>query len=304
MPRRTKADSEVAHPFVKWAGGKAQLLDELLAQVPEKLGTYHEPFVGGGALFFRLKSLGRIKKARLSDANPDLMTAYRALRDFPDAVIEELERVQGQTSEAEYYAMRAQDPDGMTAPQRTARFIYLNRMGFNGLYRVNSKGRFNVPYGRYKDPKILDRENLRMVSLALQGISVDQASFGGVLKAAKAGDFVYFDPPYLPVSRTANFTAYSKSGFGDAEQRQLATVAAALADQGVEVLLSNSDTPFARELYEGHGFEVSRVEAVRAINSKATGRGAVGELLVRAHARGPSPREGASDGQLSIDFGK
>ena len=304
MGRRKKIDSDVAHPFVKWAGGKTQLLDELATRVPEKFGTYHEPFVGGGALFFRLKAAGRIKKARLADANPDLMIAYKALRDAPEAVIEELTRLSSKTSQDDFYAMRAEDPDKMTAAQRTARFIYLNRTGFNGLYRVNSKGLFNVPYGRYEDPKILDRENLLNVSRALQGVKLEQTSFGTVLKQAKKGDFVYFDPPYQPLSKTAHFTAYSRAGFGEVEQRQLAQVVEELAKKGVEVLLSNSDSAFAAKLYEGKGFEVSRVSAIRAINSKATGRGAIKELLVQAHARPPVAR-GASEAskrQLSIDF--
>ena len=305
MTGRKTVNATDATPFVKWAGGKAQLLEEILARLPEKLRTYHEPFVGGGAVFFRLKALGRVKKAVLSDANGDLMTAYTALRDAPEAVLTELEALSTRTSEKDFYEIRAQDPDGMTSAQKTARLIYLNKTGFNGLYRVNSKGRFNVPYGRYAKPKVVDRENLLRVHKALQGVKIEQSPFTAVLKRAKAVDFVYFDPPYQPTSKSSSFTAYAKGGFGEVDQRHLAQVVEELARKGVEVLLSNSDTPLARELYEGKGYEVDRVSAKRNINSKGTGRGAVNELLVRVHPRAASPAKAkskASARQLPIAF--
>jgi len=259
--------------------------------------------VGGGAVFFHLLELGRIKKAVLSDSNADLITAYQALRDNPDAVIAELELLVPRISSADYYAVRAQDPGTMTAAQRTARLVYLNKTGFNGLYRVNSKGLFNVPFGKNAKPAILDRENLLAVSKALKGVQLEHGSFGGVLKRAKPGDFVYFDPPYEPTSKTAHFTGYAKGGFGEAEQRQLARVVEELARKGVEVLLSNSDRPLACELYEQPGYEVTRVDARRAINSKGTGRGAVKELLVRVRSKAEiSPAERSSPTQLSIAF--
>lgn len=300
--KTAKAD-KAAKPFLKWAGGKAQLLEAILPLVPESFGTYHEPFVGGGAVFFRLRALGRVKKAVLSDANSELVDAYRALRDDPGAVVAELELLTGRTSEEDFYAIRAQDPDAMTVAQRTARLIYLNKVGFNGLYRVNSKGRFNVPYGRNAKPNILDRENLSAVSRALKGVQIEHGSFGGVLKRVRPGDFVYFDPPYEPTSKSASFTAYAKGGFGEAEQRQLAQVVEALSRAGVEVLLSNSDRPLARTLYERPGYEVTRVDARRAINSVGGGRGAVKELLVRVRARPESPREkDRGPSQLAIAF--
>ena len=299
--RKTKNATD-AYPFVKWAGGKTQLLEEILARLPEKIGTYHEPFVGGGAVFFRLKALGRIKKAVLSDANVDLVTSYLALRDAPEAVLTELEVLAGRTSEEDFYEIRAQDPDGMTAAQRTARLIYLNKTGFNGLYRVNRKGLFNVPYGRYPNPKIVDRENLLRVHKALAGARLEQTGFVAVLKRARPGDFVYFDPPYQPVSKTSSFTAYAKGGFGEVEQRHLAGVVEELSRKGVDVLLSNSDTALARELYEGKGYEVDRVSARRAINSKGGGRGAVQELLVRARPRPRQARVAPCASQLPIAF--
>ncbi|MBI5545234.1 MAG: DNA adenine methylase [Deltaproteobacteria bacterium] len=299
---RPRKDSQEARPFVKWAGGKAQLLEELLARLPERLGTYHEPFVGGGALFFRLRALGKAKKACLADANPELMAAYQSLRDSPEAVISELELLVGKTRKEDFYEIRAQSPDAMTAAQRTARLIYLNKMGFNGLYRVNRKGLFNVPFGQNDKAKILDAENLWAVHRALQGVRLELGSFHTVLKRAKAGDFVYFDPPYQPLSKSSSFTAYAKGGFGEAEQRHLARVVEELARRGVEVLLSNSASPLASALYEREGYEVARIDARRAINSKATGRGAIKELLVRVHARPPSERRPVKERQLSIDF--
>ena len=304
MTRRAKSDTGAA-PFLKWAGGKAQLLGEILERLPERIsGTYHEPFVGGGAVFFRLKALGKIKRAVLSDVNRDLMTAYQMLRDAPEAVLAELEALAGRTSEADFYELRAQDPDAMTAAQRTARLIYLNKTGFNGLYRVNSKGHFNVPYGRYAKPKILDRENLLRVHQALVGAGLEQGSFTAVLERAKAGDLVYFDPPYQPVSKTASFTAYAKGGFAGEDQELLASVVRELSHQGVEVLVSNSDTPLIRRLYAQEGWRVDQVKAVRAINSKGSGRGAVDELLIRvpARRRRKAAASRAPASQLSIAF--
>lgn len=302
---RRAADATEAYPFVKWAGGKTQLLEAILARMPERVaGTYHEPFVGGGAVFFKLRALKRVKKAWLSDANVDLMNAYQTIQEAPEALLAELEALAGRNTEKDFYEIRALDPDAMTGPERAARLIYLNKTGFNGLYRVNSKGRFNVPFGRYADPKIADRENICRVHKALANTRLEACGFKEVLKRAKPGDFVYFDPPYQPLSKTSSFTAYSKGGFGEVEQRHLAQVVEELSRKGVDVLLSNSDSPLARELYEGReGYGVERVDARRAINSKASGRGAIKELLVRVlpkAAKSPRARKPAS--QLPIAF--
>ncbi|HEY3452106.1 MAG TPA: DNA adenine methylase [Myxococcales bacterium] len=301
--RKTKNATE-AYPFVKWAGGKTQLLEAILARMPEKIaGTYHEPFLGGGAVFFKLKALKRVKKAFLSDANVDLMKAYEALRDMPEVLLAELEALAARNNSKDYYEIRAQDPDGMTNAQKAARLIYLNKTGFNGLYRVNSKGGFNVPFGDNPAAKIADRENLLRVHKALANTKLEASPFKAVLKRAKRGDFVYFDPPYQPVSKTSSFTAYAKGGFGEVEQRHLAQVVEELSRKGVDVLLSNSDTPLACELYEGKGYEVERVDARRAINSKASGRGAIKELLVRVQPKAAGKaRVRVSASQLSIAF--
>jgi DNA adenine methylase len=303
--RPTKNFDGIARPFVKWAGGKSQLLEELVSRLPEQFGTYHEPFVGGGALFFRLKELGRIRRARLSDVNPELMNAWKAIKETPHDVVAALERMSGRLGEEEYYRVRASDPAELIPAERAARVLYLNKTCFNGLYRENSKGKFNVPFGRYARPRVLDKPNLLAVSQSLQRVSLQTESFVRVYKHAKPGDLVYFDPPYHPLSKTSNFTSYARCGFGEPEQRVLAQLFAELAARGVWVLLSNSVCPLTEELYEGKGFEVWRIHASRKINSRVEGRGRIPELLVRAG--GPEyaakyqgkPR---SDAQLAIDF--
>jgi DNA adenine methylase len=288
MPR-VAADG-AASPFLKWAGGKGQLLPELLARVPPKLGTYHEPFLGSGAFFFALRAAGRLKRARLCDANEELINAFCAVRDDVEAVIGHLRR---HTADAEhFYEVRALDPANLSPSERAARLIYLNRTCFNGLYRVNTRGRFNVPYGRYQNPRICDPPRLEAASAALRGVELVCEPFGDALTRAKRGDFVYLDPPYVPVSKSASFTAYSAGGFGPVEQKRLARDAMALAERGVHVLLSNADVPVVHDLYADCLRE--RVQAARAINSKGDRRGKVSELLIRPRVLGrSSARQGA-----------
>jgi DNA adenine methylase len=271
---------DAARPFLKWAGGKGQLLWELLACVAAagEFGRYHEPFVGGGALFFGLVgSLSSRRKACLSDNNRNLIDCYLGLQKNVEGVIELLKAHKARHGEDYFYEVRSAAP--ATLEERAARVIYLNRTCFNGLYRENSRGGFNVPFGRYKNPTICDAENLRACAKALKRAVVEQRPFEAVLKRARAGDFVYFDPPYVPVSATSNFTSYDKGGFGEDSQRRLAEVFAELAQRGVKVLLSNSETPLVRELYRG--FEIETVYATRRVNSRADRRGKVPEVLVR-----------------------
>jgi DNA adenine methylase len=267
-------------PFLKWAGGKGQLLQHLLECV-ERADTfrrYHEPFVGGGALFFELSRTGRLpKQAFLSDTNGPLIETYLAVRDCVEDVIKLLKEHKARHGEEYFYEVRARVPD--TLPERAARIIYLNRTCFNGLYRENSKGEFNVPFGRYVDPPICDEENLRAASIALGKAQIEQQPFETVLDRAKPGDFIYFDPPYHPASRTSYFTSYDRNGFGEDDQRRLAFVFNELADRGVKVLLSNSMTPLVRSLYEG--FTIDEVYANRAVNSRGDRRGKISEALVR-----------------------
>lgn len=268
-------------PFLKWAGGKTQLLPDLLKWVrtAQPFCAYHEPFVGGGALYFALMACGGIGgEAFLSDTNQRLIGAYRGVRNQVERVIEVLREHDERHSREHYYEVRSTVPARQA--EAAARIIYLNRTCFNGLYRENSKGGFNVPMGSYQNPRICDAENLQACSAALKRAQVEARPFETVLDVAKPGDFVYFDPPYVPLSETANFTAYSKGGFGEDSQRRLAEVFATLAKRGVKVLLSNSETPLVRELYRD--FQIETVYATRLVNSRADRRGKVAEVLVRS----------------------
>ena len=280
---RRHATHAVPRPFLKWVGGKGQILDHLMRRVAmaEPFRRYHEPFVGGGALFFelaRMQRLGR-SKAYLSDNNRNLMDAYVGVRDDVAGVIALLEEHKRLHSKDYYYQVRAVVPESVT--ERAARIIYLNKTCFNGLFRENSKGQFNVPMGRYKNPPICDKENLRACAAVLKKARIETRHFETVVDRAKPGDLVYFDPPYVPLSKTASFTRYDKSGFGEDSQRLLARVFEALTARGVNVLLSNSMTDLVKELYDGGKYEVDQVPAKRVVNSRADRRGEVSEALVR-----------------------
>lgn len=263
-----------AHPFIKWAGGKGKMLTHLQPFVPATFGRYHEPFVGGAAMFYALQPA----RAVVGDTNPELVNAYTVVRDSVGGLIVELH--QHFYDKDHFYEVRALDPRTLSPTARAARFIFLNRTCFNGLHRVNRRGQFNVPFGQYTNPVICDAANLRACSAALQSVDLNEEPFERVLDRAVAGDFVYFDPPYLPISATSSFTAYTADGFGLTDHRRLRDVAAILKARGVSVLISNSAAPAIRALY-ADGFEVTQVLAARAINSKAGGRGAVTELMIR-----------------------
>lgn len=273
----TAARNARPRPFLKWAGGKGRLLPELLARLPERFDAYHEPFVGGGALFFELHARGRLDRAYLSDRNPVLVGTWQGVRDDVEAVIAKLRRHKNDPEH--YYHVRAQDPARLSPAARTARILYLNRTCYNGLFRENRAGRFNVPYGRYVNPTICDADNLRAVSEALRGVDIAERPFDSVQELARPGDLVYFDPPYHPISPSSSFTSYHRTGFGPEDQEALRDVFAGLARRGVHVLLSNSDTPLIRDLYAG--FRVDRVWAGRPINSRGDRRGKVAEVIVR-----------------------
>ncbi len=272
-----------AGPFLKWAGGKTQLLGPIAARLPARIeGRYFEPFLGSGAVYFHLWSEGRLGGgALLSDANRPLVETFLAVRDRVGEVIRLLEahRAAHRRSPREhYYAVRAAEPRGAAA--RAARWIYLNKTCFNGLWRVNRAGRFNVPMGRYPVPSIPRAEALRAASRALGDAEVRCLPFEEALRLPRRGDRVYLDPPYAPVSATARFTSYTAGGFGPREQEALADACARLARRGVRFLLSNSDTRSLRSLYCARGFRVDSVPARRAINSVPSRRGEVRELLV------------------------
>ncbi len=285
-PQNRETDA-VAKPFVKWAGGKNQLLDDFQSYYPptRECGyRYHEPFAGGGAVFFHLHNQDMIQKAFLNDSNPELMNAYRVVKKDVDSLIERL------TEHAEefeclgddyYYEVRSWDRDPemkLSSVEKAARFIFLNRTCYNGLYRVNSRGEFNVPVGRYSNPRIVFEGRLQAVHRALQTVHISQCDFEIVLKNAQPGDFVYFDPPYVPLNDTSYFTSYTKDSFGPDDQKRLAQTYRQLNRRGCYVMLSNSDTEFVKTLYEG--FLRRKVDARRSINSRGDSRGDIKEVVV------------------------
>lgn len=272
-------------PFVKWVGGKRQLLQQFrdLGLYPPhdfdpSKNTYHEPFIGGGAFFFELLP----EKGSIIDFNEELIITYRVIRDEPKKLIAKLKQHKKHNSKDHFLKVRSQKTSRLSDVSRAARFIYLNKTAFNGLYRVNQKGQFNVPYGKYENPNIVDVENIYNVSAALQKTRITNGSYKQVLRYAKKGDFVYFDPPYYPVSKTANFTSYTKDAFMEKEQEELRDIFIDLHNRGCFVMLSNSDTPFIRDLYSNicDSIKIHTVHAGRAINSKASKRGKITEVVV------------------------
>jgi DNA adenine methylase len=259
-------------PFVKWAGGKRQLLTAILRHVPKSYGTYHEPFLGGGALFFALSP----PRSFLSDSNQRLVRAYKGIRNHVDDVISLLK---GYKKTRDFFLeMRERDIDRTEDAEVAAWFIFMNKMGFNGLYRVNSRNQFNVPFGDNMNAQICDEENLHACSRALAKAEVECEDFSAVEGRAKPGDLVYFDPPYVPLSATSYFTSYTAKGFTPKDQAALRDLALRLKKKDVRIILSNSST--ARSLYKDD-FSVTRVLAARAVNSRADRRGKISELLIR-----------------------
>ena len=272
-------------PFVKWAGGKGQLLKQFDPYLPASLAGYVEPFVGGGALFFHLYRQGRLqgKEVVLIDSLEELINLYLVVRDQVEALIAELGRHEaGKTDRDYYYQVRAWDrqPDyaRRSDVERAARFLFLNRTCYNGLYRVNRRGEFNVPFGRYRNPTICDAANLRAASHALRGVRLLAGDFERCLEVAGEGDLVYLDPPYHPLSETASFTSYTACDFGVEDQQRLAGLYRRLDGRGCRLMLSNSHTPLVEELYEG--YEQVEVRAARPISARADRRGAIAELLI------------------------
>ncbi|WP_019421006.1 DNA adenine methylase [Paenibacillus sp. OSY-SE] len=269
-------------PVVKWAGGKRQLLPEIHSRLPQinwNQASYFEPFIGGAALLFNIAP----ERAVINDVNPELINLYRTIKQQPDQLIGAL-RIH-RNEESYYYEVRAWDRDAeayarLSPVERAARLIFLNRTCYNGLYRVNASGQFNVPFGKYKQPDIVQEETIRDISAYFNrtDIRITEGDFNAAVNGAQAGDFVYFDPPYDVLTKTAAFTSYAKEGFGREEQRRLAEVFRDLSDRGVYVMLSNHATDFILELYAD--FHIHIVQARRNINSKASARGNVDEVLV------------------------
>jgi len=278
-------------PFVKWVGGKRFLEERILKIFPKKIDIYYEPFVGGGAIFFALAKRKRFNTAVLSDMNEELIIAYKAVRDEVDAVIHHLTILKDEYfakgKEEYYYKVREMDRDEQfkTLPlaARCARLIFMNRTGFNGLYRVNRRGFFNVPHGKYKNPKIVDPGNLKLVSAALKNVNIGVADFEQAVHAAGSGDVVYLDPPYWPV-KSDSFTGYNSTEFDSADHVRLARIMSVLKGKGAFALQSNSDVTQVRDL--NRLMSITSVDVPRRINSNVTQRGTVKELLICTHKIG------------------
>jgi DNA adenine methylase len=275
-------------PIVKWAGGKSQLLAQFQPFFPAGFDRYLEPFVGGGAVFFHLYSQGRLdgKESILIDRLEELINVYRVTRDQVQDLIGALRLHEPYKNDADYYYEvrgwdRRSDYCQRGHVERAARFIFLNRTCYNGLYRVNRRGQFNVPFGRYRNPTICDADNLQVVSHSLQRVVLEVGDFDRCLEWAGSGDFVYLDPPYHPLSKTASFTSYTSAAFGMKDQQRLAAMFEELNQRGCQIMLSNSYTRSIQRLYEGH--KQVQVQANRAISSKPDQRGAIPELLVMNH---------------------
>lgn len=270
---RSVPSKDPLSPFLKWAGGKRQLVQALAGYVPRAYTRYLEPFVGGGALFLHL----RPKIGLLNDLNEELMVTYRVVQQRVDDLVHVLRSYPFE--EDFYYSLRAQDPTRLDLVSRAARVIYLNRTCYNGLYRVNKRNQFNVPFGGYKNPTICDEAKLRGASEALQGVQLFCEDYKTFLEhEALPGDFIYLDPPYQPLSRYSDFKRYTSSFFYEKDQRELAELASRLAERRCYVLASNSDTQFIRRLYRGA--QLVTVQARRNINKNGHGRGLVKELLI------------------------
>lgn len=267
--------------FVKWAGGKSQLLEQFDKFYPKEIDYYVEPFLGSGAVFFHIKRKYNPKKVLLADINEDLINTFIVVRDKVDELIELLRQHKekhNKDNKEYYYNIRSIDTEQLNDVEKAARFIYLNKTCFNGLYRVNSKGKFNVPIGSYKNPSILQEDILREASKLLQGADIRVLNFRDFTKIDIDKAFVYFDPPYYPLSKTSSFTSYTKGNFLEEEQKELAHVYKKLHIKGCKLMLSNSDKDFVKNLYTD--FKINIVKARRMINSKAEGRGEINELVI------------------------
>ncbi len=278
-------------PFVKWAGGKTQLLPTLNAYIPTSFKRYFEPFLGGGALFFWLNSRGIKFESYLSDLNDELINAYKVIESRVEELIEVLKvyKIKYQQNPKPFYYQLRDSPEYSFSGDYVkwaARFITLNRTCFNGLYRVNNQGKFNVPLGSYKNPTICDSDNLRKVSVCLHQseAKISACDYKDSLLEARKDDFIYLDPPYNPTSETASFTGYTKYGFTAKNQEELADTFKKLDKEGCKVLLSNSNTPFIRKLYSEYADSTIEIDVLRSINSNATKRSGHKELLIHNYS--------------------
>lgn len=275
-------------PFIKWAGGKRQLLAELDRRLPGEWGTYFEPFVGGGALLVHLENRGRLSRGVISDLNGELINLYRVVQDTPGTLIAALENESFRNDEESYRLLKERFNtligSRTASVERAALLIYLNKHGFNGLWRVNRKGKFNVPFGSYKKRSIPSETSILKFSAMLEKVTVHNRDFEAAVRTAKKGDFIYFDPPYQPLSKTASFTDYNSRGFPFSEQERLARVVRRLSKKGVSIMLSNSKVPEIEDLYAD--YVIGTVDAKRFINCNGERRKGVQEIIVTNYETG------------------
>ncbi len=282
------SDAPPARPLLKWVGGKTQLIPTLLGLFPPaQVKRYYEPFMGGAAVYWAMQHAGRFQQAFLSDANPVLVETYQVVRDAVEQLITELALPKYVNTQENYLAVRATDTTLLMPVERAARMVFLNKAGFNGIWRVNSKGGFNVPWGKNEKSTICDAPNLRACSRALAGTSITHQDFAEAVADAGEGDLVYLDPPYVPASDTANFTSYSQDGFRQVDHERTAQLFASLAQRGATVLLSNSDTPETRRLYDG--WASLAVNVRRSVGASATTRTKAGELIILGREGAAAP---------------
>ncbi len=280
--RRAYKHNVLAQPFLKWAGGKRQLLPAIKEYLPQKFGQYYEPFIGAGAVLFSLQP----KKSIINDTNSELINCYQVIKDNPEELLELCQEHRANNSKEYFYLLREQDRrddfKDRSPLERAARIIYLNKTCFNGLFRVNSSGQFNVPYGNYANPTIADPAVIYAISTYLNrgNVRILNGDFAKAVSTARKGAFIYFDPPYHPISDTSSFTGYSVNGFGEAEQIRLKDLCDKLTERGCQVLVSNSSADLIREIYSDPKYEIVEVKATRAINAVASRRGRINELLI------------------------
>ncbi len=277
--KRHKVKNKMCKPMIKWVGGKRQLLNELKSKMPSKYNRYFEPFIGGGALYFEL----RPKNSLINDYNSELTNLYTTVRDNPLELISSLSKHKNDPTY--YYEIRAFDRDKerfkkLSNIERASRLIYLNKTGFNGLYRVNSKGEYNVPYGRYENPTYCDPQNIMACSELLKNTEITNKDFESIQEKIQENDFVYLDPPYVPLNATSNFTAYTEKGFDDDMQFRLRELCDYIHAKGAYFMLSNSSAKFVYELFKHENYTIHEVKANRNVNSKASGRGKIKELII------------------------
>lgn len=263
--------------FIKWAGGKKQLLEQFKPLFPKKIERYFEVFVGGGAVLFYIIKTYKPKYVFISDINEELINTYEIIKNDVEDLIIELKKLKQLHNKEHYYEIRAENPRFLSPLTKASRFIYLNKTCFNGLYRVNSKGGFNVPIGSYKNPAICNEKELREISKLLKDVEIKVMSFEEITKLTKKNDFIYFDPPYYPLKKSS-FTTYTKGNFLEKEQEQLKEIFSKLDNKGCKVMLSNSNTDFIKNLYKEYKPKV--VKARRMINCQGDGRGKVSELII------------------------